>query len=82
MKKLKELGMCEISLGVESGDDRIRNSIRIPMCRMIPFSFSVNVLFTEQDSIDFEPALFSCVADKKTSAMQGEGGSLDIRKLP
>ena len=80
MKKLKELGMCELSLGVESGDDRIRNSIRIAICRMIPLSF--NVLFTEQDSIDFEPALFSCVADKKTSAMQGEGGSLDIRKLP
>ena len=82
MKKLQELDMREISFGVESGDDWIRNSIRITMCRMIPFSFNVNVLFTEQDSIDFEPALFSCVADKKTSAMQGEGGSLDIRKLP
>ena len=80
MKKLKELDMREIFFGVESGDDRIRNSIRIAICRMIPLSF--NVLFTEQDSIDFEPALFSCVADKKTSAMQGEGGSLDIRKLP
>ena len=57
MKNLKELGMCELSLGVESGDDRIRNSIRIAICRMIPLSF--NVLFTEQDSIDFEPALFS-----------------------
>ncbi len=56
MKKLKELGMCELSLGVESGDDRIRNSIRIAICRMIPLSF--NVLFTEQDSIDFDPALF------------------------
>ena len=38
MKNLKELGMCELSLGVESGDDRIRNSIRIAICRMIPLS--------------------------------------------
>ena len=59
IKKLKELGIREISLGVESSDDRIRNSIRITICRMIPLSFNVNVLFTEQDSIDFEPALFS-----------------------
>ena len=82
MKKLQELDMREISFGVESGDDWIRNSIQALICRMIPLSINVNVLFTEQDSIDFEPALFSCVADKKTSAMQGEGGSLDIRKLP
>ena len=59
MKKLQELDMREISFGVESGDDWIRNSIQALICRMIPLSINVNVLFTEQDSIDFEPALFS-----------------------
>ena len=69
LKKLKELDKREIFFGVERGDDRIRNSIRIAICRMIPLSF--NVLFTEQDSIDFDPALFSCVADKKLLLCRG-----------
>ena len=82
LKKLKELGIREISLGVECGDDRIRKSIRIAMCRMIPFSFNVNVLFIEQDSIDFEPALFYFVADKINLCYAGGGRIFRYKKTP